>query len=566
MVLIGEAGSGKTRLLIELAGEASEAGATVLAGRCIEDGVVAFAPFTEALRPLVAGDPGALPGWVVAELARLLPELDLGTGPADGEPEGARHRLFEAVAAAIGQAARRGPVLLVVEDLHWADPATLQMLAHVTRTVGWAPLLVAGSTRHEDAESVPALHALLGDLRRERRLERVGLEGLSSAEVGDLAAAWLGQGPSPVLTAAVHQRTGGNPLFVEELVRHLVESHPAEPAEALVAAAGREVPHGVRSVIDRRLARLTGPTGQVVKAAAVAGEDFALADVSAACETSDEAAAECLDEAVRAGLVDESPVPGHYRFAHALVREAVIAGLAGTRRALLHRRMAEVVAALPDDRRERRLPELARHLLDARPLVDPETAASAALRAAEVAVRRLAYEDAVELLESALAGDLEERGPTRAEVVLALGDARQRLGDAPSADRCFDEAAAIARALGDHDLLARAALGIAGLTVNVGPVRDGVRAVLEEALAGVGETSALRPRLLARLAIELYYAPPKAVRERLSDEALTAGRRTGGRALLEALGARHVALWSPDHTEERLAIADELVAQARAGG
>jgi tetratricopeptide (TPR) repeat protein len=319
-------------------------------------------------------------------------------------------------------------------------------------------------------------------------------------------------------------------------------------------------------VIDRRLARLSEPAGQAVRVAAVAGEDFALADVAAACETRDEVVAAGLDAAVGAGLVDESTLPGRYRFAHALVREAVLAGLTATRRALLHRRMAEVLESLPAERRERRLSELARHLLDARPLVDAASAATVALRAAEQATRRLAYEDAAELLDRAAAGDLDERDPVRAEVLLALGDARLRSGDAPSANRCFDEAAGIARALGDHELLARAALGTAGLTVNVGPVRDGVRALLEEALVGVAAVSALRPRLLARLAIELYYAPPTTLRERLSHEALTAGRRAGGRALLEALGARHVALWSPDHTEARLAIADELVAAARASG
>ena len=558
VMLCGEAGSGKTRLLIELAGEARTGGATVLAGRCVEDGVVAFGPFTEALRPHVA-IPAALPEWVVTELARLLPELDREAAAPEGEPFDARHRLFEAVAAAVGHAARQSPVLLVVEDLHWADPATIQMLTHVIRTVSWAPLLVAGSMRDK---SVPALDAALGDLHREQRLKRVELDGLSEHEVGELAAVWWGTGASPPgLTAAVHRRTGGNPLFVEELVRHLVESQPGQPAEALVGAAGTEVPEGVRAVIDRRLARLPDAAGDAVRAAAVAGEEFALADVAAVCEAGDDVVADALDAVVAAGLVDELAVPGRYRFAHALVREAVLAGLTATRRALLHRRMAAVLEALPDTRR---VAELARHLLDARPLVDAATAAGVALQAADEAIRRLAYEDAAELLDRAAEGHLDD--PARAEVRLALGDARQRLGDGPSADRCFAAAADLARAAGDHELLGRAALGAAGLSVIVGAPRAGVRALLEEAVAAVGPASELSPRLLARLVIEVYYVPPTTLRERLSNEALAAGRRTGGRALLEALGARHVALWSPDHTEERLTIADELVAAARVAG
>ena len=145
---------------------------------------------------MAAGD-GALPEWVLAELSRLLPELSSAALP-EGEALDARHRLFEAVAAAIAHSARQAPLLLVVEDLHWADRATLQMLGHVIRTVGWAPLLVAGSLRDEGADAAPALQTLLGDLRRERRLETVALAGLSEQEAGELAAAWLGSNPRPI--------------------------------------------------------------------------------------------------------------------------------------------------------------------------------------------------------------------------------------------------------------------------------------------------------------------------------------------------------------------------------
>jgi len=559
VVVAGEAGSGKTRLLSELAGEVRDSGATVLAGRCADDGIVPFAPFTEALRPYVAANSETLPEWVTAELARLLPELGPGPAPPGSDAMAARHRLFEAVAAAVGHAARSGPVLLVVEDLHWADEPTLQLLGHVVRSVGWAPLLVVGSLRDEGG-------GLLGDLQRERPPERLVLGALSEDEAGKLAAGWLGSAAPPGLAAAVHRRSGGNPLFVEELARHLAESYPGRPGDAVVGAAEREVPHGVRAVIERRVARLGEDAGEAVRAAAVVGDDFALADVAAACEEPDELVAARLDVAVGAGLVDEGARPGRYRFAHALVREAVIAGMSATRRALVHRRMGEVIRALPDDARQRRMGELARHLLAARPLVDARTAAQAALGAARNATRGLAYEEAADLLGRALAGELDLSDPVRAEVLIALGEARLRSGDGPAAAEHLRDAAEAARALGDAELLARAALGSAGLAVSVGPVRAEVRSLLEEALAAAPADAALRPRLLARLAIELYYEPPVELRQRLSAEALAAGRHAGGPALLEALGARHVALWSPAHTEERLAIADELVATARAAG
>ena len=565
VMVAGPAGAGKTRLLIELADEARMGGATVLAGRCTEDRIVAFAPFTEALRHYVAAAPDALPEWTRAELARLLPELAPEATPVQGDPQDARHRLFEAVAATIGAAARHTPVLLVVEDLHWADGASIGMLAHVIHTVGWAPLLVAGSFRDEGDEAGPDLRALLGKLRRERRLEQVRLAGLPVGEVDELVAAWLGAAPPAQLTQAVHERTGGNPLFVEELVRHLVETHSGKPIEELVEAATTDVPEGVRAVIDRREALLPEPARRAVTVAAVIGEDFGLADVAAALEERDDEVAESLDTAVRAGLVDESQLAGQYRFAHALIRGALLAGLTATRKALLHRRVADVLDALPEGRREPRLPELVRHLLDAGPLVEPGRVAGLALQAAERATARLAYEEAAGLMERVSAA-LDDADPVRPEVLIALGDARLRLGDAPAAGRCFEAAAELARGLGDHELLARAALGAAGLTVNVGPVREDVRRLLEEALGGVPATSPLRPRLLGRLAIEAYYARPATLRESLSAEALEAGRRAGGRALLEALGARHVALWSPPHTEERLRIAGELIAAAREAG
>ncbi len=261
----GEAGSGKTRLLIELAGEARAGGATVLAGRCTEDGVVAFAPFTEALRPTVAGAPArASRVGASASSPACCPSSSPTAGPPEGEPQDARHRLFEAVAAAIGHAARQAPVLLIVEDLHWADPrdAADARARDPDARRGprcWSPARCATRT----PRAVPALHALLGDLRRERRLERVALAGLSEDEVGDLAGRVAGRdAPSPGLAAAVHRRTGWQPA-----VRRGARAPPGRvPPRQPGRGAGRappapRCPQGVRSVIDRRLARLPEPAG-----------------------------------------------------------------------------------------------------------------------------------------------------------------------------------------------------------------------------------------------------------------------------------------------------------------
>ena len=344
VVLAGEAGSGKTRLLAELAAEVRDCRGDRArralhrrrrrAVRALHRGAApvrrgqlgnASRVGDRRARTTAAGarrrgpaHRGAMPWPPVTVCSRRWPRRS-GTPPAAA-------RCCSSSRTCTGRTSRR-----------------CRCSAHVVRSAGWAPLLVVASLRDEGG-------GLLGDLQRERALERVVLGGLSEGEAAELAAAWLGSAPPPDLAAAVHRRSGGNPLFVEELARHLAESYPGRPADALVAAAGREVPHGVRAVIDRRLARLGEDAGEAVRLAAVAGEDFALADVAAACGQRDELVAAHLDVAVGAGLIDEGARAGRYRFAHALIREAVIAGMTATRRALLHRRMGEALQALPERR------------------------------------------------------------------------------------------------------------------------------------------------------------------------------------------------------------------------
>jgi DNA-binding SARP family transcriptional activator/tetratricopeptide (TPR) repeat protein len=561
-VIAGEAGAGKTRLISAFAQETRDRGALVLGGPCHEEAAAPYGAFIEALRQHTSwfGPPS---GWVAEELGRLLPEL-ASRARVEGDPQHARHRLFEAVASVLRDAARNAPVVLVIEDIHWADHSTLLMLAHLTRTVRAVPLLVVGSLRIEEGRDRSTLEALLDELRRERRLDEVTLFGLSADQVVELVSAHLGARAPPALGELLHRRTGGNPLFIEETVRHLREAHPTATTGQLVAAATSEIPRGVKAVIDRRLARLPNPVRAAVAAGGVAGEAFELDDVVAASGLADDEAVSALDDAVTARLVMDEATPGRYRFAHALVREAVLGSATATRRAHLHRRLAEAIENLPARRRERRLPDLARHLLDAYPLVDAARVAAVVVRAGERAISQLGYEDAAALLDRALA-ELEPPDAEHATLLLVLGDARARMGETYEARHCFDEAARLARALGDADLLARAALGAAGLSVKIAPMRPEIQALLEEALASIDPSSPRRAVLLARLAVELYYGPAP-VRERLSEEALASGRRAGGRALLEALNARHVALWNPRHVEERLAIADELIDAARAAG
>jgi DNA-binding SARP family transcriptional activator len=538
VVLTGEAGIGKTRLASELARAAHDRGTLVLYGRADEDAIAPYQPFAEALRPyLGARSREELRGLpLAAELGRLVPDqadrLPALGAAATRDPAGERYRLFEAAAALLASAAAQHPLLLVLDDLHWADRPTLLLLRHLARAP-LGPVLILGTARTD--EPAAALGALLTDLDRDGLVQRVALEGLGQRDVDALVTAWLGADAPGALTGSVWSETGGNPFFVEEVLRQVWES----------GAPG--VPEGVREMLAGRLERLGEPAGDVLRLAAVAGGELRLDVLEAAGALPRAELVEALDAALAAHLIREEPAGAV--FAHALVREAIYAQLSGARRALLHLRVGEAL-----ERSGGGDAELAHHFWlaggPAAKVVDYSA------RAARAAMARLAYEDAAQHFERGV--EVVGEGERRAELLLGLGDAHLRLGDVEASRARFSEAAAA----GDEVELAHAALGRSGLTATVLGHDPETVALLERALEDLGEREpALRARLLGRLAIELYHLPPVARREELSAQAVALAREAGAPdALADALSARHVALWSPPHLDERLALADEMIA------
>jgi tetratricopeptide (TPR) repeat protein len=314
--------------------------------------------------------------------------------------------------------------------------------------------------------------------------------------------------------------------------------------------------------VAARVGRLEERSRRLLELAAVAGSELDAELVRAASGVPEEEVLDALEQALRGGFLRELPGDGGLAFTHALVRDALVAELSAARRAHLHRRVADALAERAERAPGPWLAPLAHHAL-AGAGNEPEPALAYALDAAAHAVQRLAWEDAIDLLERADALARRTAPPARlAEVLVALGEARLRTGEADRARAVFEEAAGLAREASRDDLLARAALGGAGLGVTVVAVDEPLVALLEEALVALDPRRAeLRVRLLSRLAIALAYAPAEERRSALAEEAVATARTLADpSAVALALTASHVVHWAPEHLEVRLAAADELVA------
>jgi predicted ATPase len=285
VLLAGEPGIGKTRLAEELAAQATARGALVLWGRCWEaEGAPAFWPWVQVVRTYVqASDAAALRhdlGAGAADIAQVAPHIrdrlpDLPS-PSPVEPEAARFRLFDSLASFLRAAAARRPLLLVLDDLHWADAPSLAALRFVGRELDHARLLVVGIYRHTEVDRGHPLLAAVADLTRGQHRRQLLLAGLDQGEVASFVALVAGVEPSPELAAAVHQRTDGNPFFVTEVVRLLAGQGRLDVAGTSSLMLATSLPEGVRAVVAERLGRLSDRCRRVLEVAAVVGRDFEL--------------------------------------------------------------------------------------------------------------------------------------------------------------------------------------------------------------------------------------------------------------------------------------------------
>ena len=577
-LLAGEPGIGKSALADAFAEEAKRRGADVVWGRCWEaGGAPAFWPWTQALRSYARGrEPRELReqlGTGAAEVAKILPEVRelLGAVPAPPEldPDTARFRLFDAVATFLRNAAARRPLVIVLDDLHVADRPSLLFLEFLAAELSTAPIVVVAAYRDTGLPRDHPLLPTLVEVARHPVTERLQLRGLGRSEVAALAAAMAGEEPDQHVAAAIHDETEGNPLFVTEVIRVLAADGLLGGQEG-IDAVQRAIPESLRDVIHRRLGRL-GPTClDLLELASILGREFDLETLAGLAGRPIVQALETLAEARAARIVVDVPgSTGRLRFSHALVRDALYEEIPVARRFELHRRAGETLAALHAADPDPHVAELAHHFLQAAPGGDVGPAVTYARRAGERAVRLLAYEEGARLFESALRaldGSASPDQGTRCDLLIALGDALARAGEADRAKQAFLRAADVARRRGLPEALARAALGYGGRFVWEAFRGDRhLVPLLEEALAALPDTQrALRARLLARLAGgPLRDDPDPGRREALSREALEIARTVDEPGTLAwVLDGRHAAIWGTATIEDRLATAEELVRTA----
>jgi predicted ATPase len=552
LVLIGgEAGIGKTAVAGAAAGRAAAQGALVLWGRCTEtEGVPAFWPWAQVIR--AAADAGAKPPEAVEALGWAAPAEP--TGVSGAAASRARFRLFDATAGFLASLAESRPVVVVVEDLHWADPDSLALGEFAARQLPGRRVLLLGTYRDEEATG--QLRHLAGSA------SLIPLGGLGPADVSELMARLLGRAPGEDEARRMWERTAGNPLFVTELTRlTAVRGAPGAPGLAAPVA------DSVGDVIERRLARLPQDCVHTLAAASLDAPVLRPGLLQYALGVDVEAH---LEQAAAAGVVVRAGTG--LRFAHDLFREVLAAGLTPDARAGLHLRLAR---ALEEQRAAGGVAhpaELAAHYC-AVTVTNPDPALrSAAVRhsraAAADAAARLAFADAAAHLERALPlADADS--VTRVDVLLELGEARRKAGRLALARATYLDAAALAQAGDDHARLARAALGLHAVGAKTGPSaeREQTIGLLQPAAGTTGLTGELAALVNAALARDLYHsldASRTRQAQQLAHHAVTLARGSGDSwTLARCLIAAHDVRWRPGSARERLTVLDELLALAR---
>jgi DNA-binding SARP family transcriptional activator len=468
ILVAGEPGIGKTRLAEEAIRRARDSGVTVAWGRSDQDaGAPPFWPWTQVLRDLLgdgSGRPPPVESAHTAELARILPELAGGapqTAAPVVDPEAARFRLCQAATATLLRLTRGRRLLVVLDDLQWADVASLRLLSHLAPALADAPIVVLVTYRDRTLDGGEALGDTLAELARTAPVDRLQLAGLEVADVAHIMASHAGTDPDDELARLISDRTGGNPFFVIEVLRLLgTNGWPERTTSEAASLVAQQVPAGVRDVLRRRLSGLPDQTRTVLLVAAVIGQEFDLEVIRDVTGVDDDDALAAVELTVSAGLVVEDPATvGRFRFAHALIREAIYGEISRARRARLHARVGQALVDHRSDDAEHVL-QLAQHWWLAAPVVGAEQAIPHVIAAAELCLDTFAHEEAERQLRRSLdllatAAPTDGRAASELAVQRRLGTLLVQLhgSGCEHAWACFTRARELADQLGDTPAL-----------------------------------------------------------------------------------------------------------------
>jgi class 3 adenylate cyclase len=568
----GEPGIGKTCLAEEALCYGESQGATGLVGRSHANaGAPAFWPWIELLRGL-KGHPGG--GELLArfassepEFARLFPREGRESGPDPSshlEAAGAQFRLFDGVARLLREAAEERPLVLLLDDLQWADRASLDLLEFVGARLRDAPIGVVVTFRETESRDAAFARVVLA-LARQQNTKRLPLGGISREGAAVLVGRII-PAAAPQLVEAIHRRTEGNPFFINEISYHL-RSAPQE----MVGPDPLTLPDTVREVFECRMKPLSARLRKLLCAASVLGREFRAEVLAGVCDVSVADVESEFEKAVGARIAEPvSASEPTYRFSHALIRDHLYRSIPARERARFHTRAGELLEQRHAADLRPRASDIAYHFRSALPFGDLSKSLAYSELAGRVALSRYAYEEAAEHFDWALRRLREKAEPDQSlecELLLSLAEARYRAGAREGTFEAFREAAAIARRTGDSDALARAALGISGAGVLLISDDEGpTRPLLEEALGALDRRpSPLRVRVLSRLAsMPQSDAEQTELAVRRAAEATALARELGDpHSLAFALEGRHMALAPPRYLKERIECGQELVRVAR---
>jgi class 3 adenylate cyclase/DNA-binding CsgD family transcriptional regulator len=574
VMLAGEPGIGKTRTAQELANHAAQREAMVVWGRCPEEsGAPPYWPWVQIIRAaLLDADPDLLAGLgaAAADIADIVPEIrerlpGLEPPAPLGDPSEARFRMFESIRQFLAGLGGRRTLLMLLDDLHWADAPSLRLLEFLAPELARSRILLVGTYRATELSRRHPLSNTLGALARASHFARLNLAGLNDEEVQAFIAAAGATVPTG-LAKTLHDQTEGNPLFLREIVRFL-EQRGALAADGVSTTAMR-IPEGVTEVIGRRLNLLSAGCNEVLALAAVIGRDFACEVLQrAAAPLNEDMILEALDEAVAVHVVEEV-APERYRFTHNLIRMTLYDELRIARRRQFHRAVGNAIEAAFRADLDMYLPELARHFQAAGGDAEAEKAINYAVRAGRRADALLAFEDAVQFFQTAVDAT-EQRAESdeaaRCRLLFLLGEAQRKSSDFSGALATLRDTARAASELGLPDILAQVALAYehavwrswkSGFYPDPPPSQ-----LLEEALREIPETEpVLRARLAGALARALLYADAEAEARTQVAQAIAMARSAGDPEVLAAnLSHLFNFYWGPESTEDLLGYATEMV-------